>query len=301
MEKKNTNDSPAESAKKRYKHRSFVGEVWHQLRKNKGAILGGAFILLLITLALLGNVIFDYEADIIEQNIENRFIHPCWEHPFGTDNLGRDVFARILYGIRSSLPVSFMAVVVALSVGMLLGAIAGFFGGIAENVIMRLMDVFQAVPTILMAIVLIAVMGISTMSLMLALGLASVPSFSRITRAAVLGVRNQEYIESARAIGCTSAETILQHVLPNCLSPIIVQTTLRMGSAIISASSLSYLGLGVPAPMPEWGALLSAGRAFMIDHGYLTVFPGLTIMITVIAFNMLGDGLRDAMDPKLKK
>ena len=184
---------------------------------------------------------------------------------------------------------------------MVLGAVAGYFGGVLENIIMRLMDIFGSVSTILFAIVLIAAMGIGTPSLMLAMGLSAVPAFSRITRAAVLSVRNQEYVESARAIGCSNLQIIFRHVVPNCLSPIIVQTTLRMGSAIISASSLSYLGLGVPAPMPEWGTLLSAGRAFIIDHGYLTVFPGLAIMVTVIAFNMLGDGLRDAMDPKLKK
>lgn len=298
---KKTTAVPAGSVQKKYKKRSPAGEVWYRLRKNKGAIIGAAFILLLMILAMLGNVIYDYDADIVAQNIPNRFIHPNWEHPFGTDNLGRDVFARIIYGIRASLPVSFVAVVVALFFGMISGAVAGYFGGTLENIIMRFMDIFQSVPTILMAIVLIAVMGTSTMSLMVAMGLTSVPTFARITRASVLSVRNQEFVESAKAIGCSNIEIIFEHIIPNCLSPIIVQATLRMGSAIISASSLSYLGLGVPAPMPEWGAMLSAGRAFIIDHGYLTVFPGIAIMATVIAFNMMGDGLRDAMDPKLKK
>ena len=297
---KNTTISQG-SVRAAYKKRSPAGEVWHNLKKNKGAIIGASFILLLIILALLSDVIYDYDEDIVAQNIANRFIHLCWEHPFGTDNFGRDLFARIIYGIRASLPVSFVAVSVSLFLGMILGAIAGFFGGAVENIIMRLMDITGSVPTILMAIALIAVMGTSTMSLMLAMGLTHVPPFCRITRASVLSVRNREYVESARAIGCTNAEIIFQHIIPNCLSPIIVQTTLRMGSAIISASSLSYLGLGVPPPMPEWGSLLSAGRDFMIDHSYLTLFPGLAIMLTVIAFNMLGDGLRDAMDPKLKR
>lgn len=301
MEHTNMNASATESVKKKYKKRSHAGEVWRRFRKNKGALIGGSFILLLLLLALFGNVLYDYETDIVAQNIANRFIHPCWEHPFGTDHLGRDVFARMIYGIRASLPVGFVAVMISLVFGMVLGSIAGFFGGWLDNVIMRCLDIFNAMPTILMAIVLIAVMGISTMSLMIAIGLSSVPSFARISRAAVLMVRNQEFVESARAIGCTDLEVIFQHVLPNCLSPIIVQTTLRMGSAIISASSLSYLGLGVTPPMPEWGALLSGGRAYMLDHGYLTVFPGLAIMLTVIAFNLMGDGLRDAMDPKLKK
>ena len=289
------------SVQKKYKKRSPAAEIWFRLRKNKGAILGAIIILILILLALLGDVLYDYDTDIVAQNMQERFIPPCWEHPFGTDNLGRDLLARVIYGTRSSLPVGFVAVMVSLAFGMIFGAFAGYFGGVVENVIMRVMDIFSTVPDVLMAIALIAVMGTSTMSLMIAVGITSVPIFARITRASVLSVRNQEFVESARAIGDTNVEIIFQHVIPNCMSPIIVQTTLRMGSAIISASALSYLGLGVPAPMPEWGALLSAGRNFMRDSSYMTLFPGLAIMITVIAFNLLGDGLRDAMDPKLKK
>lgn len=293
--------SEATFTQKKYKKRGPTAEVLHRLRKNKGAMLGGLIIIVLIVLALLSGVIYDYDTDIVGQNLQERFIKPCWEHPFGTDNLGRDLLARVIYGTRASLPVGFVAVLVALSIGMVLGAIAGYFGGRVENFIMRFMDIFAAVPNTLMAIALVAVMGTSTLSLMIALGVTSVPAFARITRASVLSVRNQEYVESARAIGSSSAEIIFKHIIPNCLSPIIVQTTLQMGKAIISASSLSYIGLGVPAPMPEWGSLLSAGRNFIRDYSYMTIFPGLAIMITVIAFNMLGDGLRDAMDPKLKK
>jgi len=291
----------AVSTQKKYKKRTPTGEILHRLRKNKGAMLSAAFLIALALLALFANVIYDYETDIIGQNLQARFVKPCLEHPFGTDNLGRDQLARVIYGARSSLPVGLVAVMVALSIGMVLGAFAGFFGGRVENFIMRFMDIFAAVPNILMAIALVAVMGTSTFSLMVALGVSSVPAFARITRASVLSVRNQEFVESARAIGCTNAEIIFQHVIPNCLSPIIVQCTLRMGSAIISAAGLSYVGLGVPPPMPEWGGLLSAGRNYIRDYSYLTTFPGLAILITVIAFNMLGDGLRDAMDPKLKK
>ncbi len=295
------NVNEKESIRKKYKKRTPIQEVMHRFRKNKGAMVGLAVIIILILLAIFCDVIYDYETEIIGQNIKQRFIRPCWEHPFGTDNLGRDQLARIVYATRYSLPVGFVAVVVALILGMITGAFAGFFGGKVENFIMRFMDIFGSVPGTLMAIALVAVMGASTLSLMVALGVTSMPSFSRITRAAVLSVRNQEYVESARAIGCTNTEIIFQHIIPNCLSPIIVQATLRLGSAIISASSLSYLGLGVPPPTPEWGSLLSAGRNFIRDYSYLTLFPGLAIMVTVIAFNMLGDGLRDAMDPKLKK
>jgi len=288
------------TTKSKYKKRSPSAEIFQRLSKNTGAIIGGVIVLIMITLALLSDVIYDYEADIVAQNMEERFIPPCWEHPFGTDNFGRDMLARIIYGARTSLPVGFVAVLVALVIGMILGAFAGYFGGVVENIIMRFMDIFAAVPFILMSIALISVMGASTFSLMLAVGVASVPNFTRITRAAVLTVRNQEFVESARSIGCTNTEIIFQHIVPNCLSPIIVQVSLTIGGAIIDAAGLSFLGLGVQPPTPEWGTLLSAGRNYIRDYSYLTLFPGLVIMITVIAFNMLGDGLRDAMDPKLK-
>ena len=288
------------TTKSKYKKRSPATEIFQRLSKNPGAIVGGVIVLIMIALALLGDVIYDYEADIVAQNMAERFIRPCWEHPFGTDNFGRDMLARIIYGARTSLPVGFVAVMVALVIGMILGAFAGYFGGVVENIIMRFMDIFAAVPFILMSIALVSVMGASTFSLMVAVGVASVPNFTRITRAAVLTVRNQEFVESARSIGCTNTEIIFQHIIPNCLSPIIVQVSLTIGGAIIDAAALSFLGLGVQPPTPEWGTLLSAGRNYIRDYSYLTLFPGLVIMITVIAFNMLGDGLRDAMDPKLK-
>ena len=288
------------TTKSKYKRRSPAKEIFQRLAKNPGAIVGGVIVLIMVTLALLGNVIYDYEADIVAQNMAERFVRPCWEHPFGTDNFGRDMLARIIYGARTSLPVGFVAVLVALVIGMFLGAFAGYFGGVVENISMRFMDIFAAVPFILMSIALVSVMGASTFSLMIAVGVASVPNFTRITRAAVLTVRNQEFVESARSIGCTNTEIIFQHIIPNCLSPIIVQVSLTIGGAIIDAAGLSFLGLGVQPPTPEWGTLLSAGRNYIRDYSYLTLFPGLVIMITVIAFNMLGDGLRDAMDPKLK-
>ena len=296
-----TTTAAAADIRKKYTKRSTAREILQRLAKNKGAIAGALFLLILAGLALFANVIYDYEVDVIGQNLKERFIHPCWEHPFGTDHLGRDLLARMIYGARSSLPVGFIAVMVSLMLGMILGACAGFFGGKVEDIIMRCMDVLAAVPNILLAIVLVAALGTSTFSLCVALGVASTPSFARITRAAVLSVGNQEFVESARAIGCTNFEIITQHIIPNCLSPILVQASLRIGSAIISASGLSYLGLGVPPPMPEWGSLLSGGRSYMRDHSYLTMIPGLVIMFTVIAFNQVGDGLRDAMDPKLKK
>lgn len=283
------------------KKRSHTGEIIHRFSKNIGAMIALVFILLLVVMALLSNIIYDYDEDIIGQNIEERFTKPCLKHPFGTDNFGRDLFARIIYGSRSSLPVGFLAVMVSLFFGVILGSFAGYYGRVVDNIIMRVTDIFASIPSIMLAIALVAVMGASTFSLILAVGICAIPKFTRVTRAAIFTVKGEEFVESSKAIGLTTNEIIFRHILPNCLSQIIVQATLQMGSAIILASSMSYLGLGVPAPMPEWGSPLSAGRAFIRDNSYLTIFPGLVIMITVIAFNMVGDGLRDAMDPKLKK
>ena len=285
----------------KYRKRSHLGEIWHRLKKNKGAMVGLVIVVLLLIVAIASGFVLDYETQIITQSITDRLQAPSAEHWMGTDQYGRDIFYRLLYGSRFSLSVGFAAVVISVVVGVPLGAIAGYFGGVVEDVIMRLMDIFAAVPQILMGIVLVSALGPSTVNLMIAVGITSVPQFVRVTRASVLTVRSQEYVEAARAVGITEGKIIFTHILPNCLSPIIVQTTLRIASAIIAASSLSFLGLGVPVPAPEWGAMLSEGRAFLRGYSYMTLFPGLAIMITVLAFNLVGDGLRDALDPKLKK
>ena len=298
------NQSKAQAANntdnKARKERSQWAEVWHRLKKNKGAMLGLIVVLLLIALAISSNFLLDYDVQVIGQNTKERLQAPNSTHLMGTDEFGRDIFYRILYGAKYSLSVGFVAVSIAIIIGVFLGAIAGYFGGTMEEVIMRGTDIFAAVPNMLMAIVIVAAMGQGMFNLMIAIGITSVPQFVRITRAAVLTVRNQEYIEACRAIGLDTSKIIISHVLPNCLSPIIVQATLRVGSAIITASSLSFLGLGIPAPNPEWGSMLSAGRRFIRDYSYMTMYPGLAIMITVLALNLLGDGLRDALDPKLK-
>lgn len=212
-----------------------------------------------------------------------------------------EVWDLYMQRLPSTLKLAAASVLVSLVIGVPLGAIAGYYGKTVETIIMRFTDIFSAVPAILMAVVVVSVLGSSTLNLMIAVGISSVPGFVRTTRAAVLTVRNQEYIEAAKALGKSDLYIIFFHVLPNCLSPIIVQTTLRVASAIVSASSLSFLGLGIQPPAPEWGALLTAGKSFIRGYSYLTLFPGLAIMITVLAFNLVGDGLRDAMDPKLKR
>jgi peptide/nickel transport system permease protein len=286
---------------RKYRKRSQLAEVWHRLTKNKGAVAGLFIIAMLILVAVSVDSILDYDTQVISQNIAERMQKPSVKHIMGTDNLGRDIFFRLLYGTRFSLSVGIVAVAIALTVGTTLGAFAGYYGGAISEIIMRTTDIFAAVPNLLMAIVIVTALGANTVNLMIAVGVTSVPQFVRVTRAAVLTVRTQEYVEAARAIGRSEPAIIFFHILPNCLSPIIVMVTLRIASAIIAASSLSFLGLGVPPPSPEWGSMLSAGRRFLRGYSYMTLFPGLAIMLTVLAFNMVGDGLRDALDPKLKK
>lgn len=293
--------SNQELVSKKYAKRSQLAEIWRNLRKNKGAIIGLIIVILLVAVALAAPLIFDYQRDIVSQNVPERLQSPSMSHWFGTDHVGRDIFARVIWGARYSLPIGIVAVIVAVILGVTLGAVAGYYGGVIENVLMRFGDIFASIPHILLAIVVVSVLGQSTLNLMIAVGVTSTPAFIRVARAAVLTVRNQEYIEAARAIGMKDWQIILQHILPNALSPIVVQVTLRVGSAIISASSLCFLGLGIPAPAPEWGAMLAEGRKYIRDFSYMTLFPGLAIMVTVLALNMLGDGLRDAMDPKMKR
>lgn len=290
-----------ELVSKKYAKRSFGAEIWHRLKKNKGAVVGMVIILLITVIAISAPYVFNYETDVIQQDLVNKLQKPSAEHWFGTDELGRDLFARVLYGSRYSLAVGVVAVLVAIVIGVTLGCVAGFTGGAVSEIIMRVMDIFSSIPSILMAIAIVSAFGANTFNLMLAVGITSTPQFVRITRAAIMTVRSEDYVESSRALGMPNWKIVIFHMLPNCISPILVQATQRIAGAIISAASLSFLGLGVPAPAPEWGAMLSVGRTYIRDYSYLTLFPGLAIMITVLSFNLVGDGLRDAIDPKLKK
>lgn len=276
-------------------------EVWRQFRRNKGAMIGLSVLILLILVAVLADVIWNYETDIIEMRIGNRLSPPSWEHPFGTDNYGRDMLSRIGYGTRYSLLIGFASVLIGTLIGVPIGAVSGYVGGKVDNVIMRIVDTFTIIPSLLMTIILVSVLGTNLFNLMIALSISTIPVMTRITRASVMVARNNDYIESARAIGAPTSTILIRHVLPNCFSPILVQATLRVGSSIISAAGLSYIGLGVPLPTPEWGALLSASKSFIIKAQHMCLFPGLAIMITVMVINLVGDGLRDALDPKLKR
>lgn len=276
-------------------------EVWRQYRRNKGAMVGLALTIFLILIAIFADVIWDYNTDVIGINIPQRFTSPGLEHLFGTDQYGRDMLARVGYGARYSLVIGAVSVTVALLIGLPIGALSGYIGGKFDSIVMRVIDAITIIPSILLTVLLVTVLGTSLFNLMLALSISSIPILARITRASVMTVRYNEYIESARVIGASDFYIIVHHVLPNCFSPILVQATLRMGTTIISASGLSYIGLGVALPTPEWGALLNASKDFIIDKPYLCLFPGLAIMVTVMAINLVGDGLRDALDPKLKQ
>lgn len=296
------NNKPAEAlkVKKKYEKQNQVKEIWKRLKKNKTSVLGLIIVSIIILLSIASGFIYNYDNDIINQNISQRLQSPSLEHPFGTDELGRDLLARVIYGSRTSLSIGFIAVAISLVVGGALGAISGFYGGVIDNIIMRVMDIFLAIPGTLFAITIVAALGTSTINLMIALSISSVPSFARIVRSSVMTVRDVEFVEAARAIGANNFRIITQHVIPNSLAPVIVHTTLSVASVILTIAGLSFLGLGVSAPQPEWGAMLSSARTYMREYSYMTLFPGLAIMITILSLNLLGDGLRDALDPRLK-
>ena len=283
------------------KQRGLWGDALHRLLKNRGATISAVFLIVLFLIGLFGNVIFDYETQVIGQDISARLLPPSLEHPFGTDNMGRDLFVRVLYGARFTLPIGLSSTLIAMVVGVIIGGVAGYYGGAVDNIIMRIIDIWSAIPGLLLTIMLVSIMGIGIWPLIISMAIYGFTSFARITRSSVISKGNEEYAEAARAVGATNAQILFQHILPNSLSPILVELTLRMGSAILTCSAMSYLGLGVEIPNPEWGALLSAGRDYIRQASWLCTFPGLTIMLVVIAFNQLGDGLRDALDPKLKR
>jgi len=286
---------------KEYKKRSMVKEVWRNYKKSPSAMMGLVILVVIVIMAIIAQVVYDYEDDIVQQDIMNRLQKPSAEYIFGTDQYGRNIFARILYGAKYSLAVGIVSVAISCFIGSTLGFIAGYYGGRLENIILRTCEIFVGIPSVLLGIAIMAAFGQSIVVLMLAIGLVYVPMFARTARAAVLPVRDQEYIEAAKVSGVSDFRIIFTHVLPNSMSPIIVQVTMGVANGILTASQLSFLGLGIPVPAPEWGAMLSSGREFIRDYSYLTFFPGLAIMITVLAFNLMGDGLRDALDPKLKQ
>lgn len=304
---------PGAAAAERGRRRGAFEEFWRRFRKNRLAVAGLVIVALYAAMALSADLLYSYDF-ITANQIPNAFApvgtvaavswgggEKTHRYFFGADNFGRDVLGRIVHGARVSMIIGFVTIVFAVVVGGGLGALAGYYGGLLETMIMRGADILLAIPNILFALAIVAALGPNFRNLLLAIGITSIPVYVRLVRASVLTVKDQEFIESARALGARSPRIIGLHVLPNCLAPVIVQATLGMAQSILSATSLSFLGLGIQPPSPEWGNMLSEGRPYIISAPHTLVFPGLAIMTVILAFNLIGDGLRDALDPRLKR
>ena len=290
---------PAPHGQEAVKKRSQARDTWRRFRSNKLAMVGLVIVLIIVLSAVFADVVTPYEFD--KQNFKDRFLMPCLEHPFGTDNYGRDLLTRIIYGGRVSLLVSLLGLVISLVIGTVLGATAGYFGGAYETTVMRLMDIMMAIPPTLLAVSISALLGTGTVNTALAVAISGIAPSSRMLRATVLSIREQEFVEAARARGSGHLRIIFRQILPNTLSPLIVESTLRIGGNIMMISGLSFIGLGVQPPTPEWGSILNSGREFITTFWPMITFPGIAIMLTMFGFNVMGDGLRDALDPKLKR
>ncbi|ANX11651.1 hypothetical protein ABE41_006495 [Fictibacillus arsenicus] len=278
--------------------REIKNQVLKRFLKRKVSIVGGIIIIIFVITAIFGPLFAPY--DPLQQDLANNFQGASAEHWLGTDNLGRDTLSRLIYGARISLEISMASVGLALIVGLVLGVTAGYYGGKIETLIMRFVDILLAFPGILLAIVIVAVLGNGLVNTMMAVAIFSVPDFARIIRASVISLKEMEYIEACKAAGASNLRIILRHIIPNSLSPVIVQTTLMMGTAILTASGLSFIGLGVQPPNPEWGAMLSKARELLRSAPLAAIAPGTAITLVVLSFSLVGDGLRDALDPKLK-
>jgi len=277
---------------------SQTQEVWRRLKRNRAAIVGGIIVLLFVAIAILAPLISPYPPN--EGDLTKRLNPPNREHLLGAEPLGRDLLSRVIYGARISLQIQVVAVCIAMVIGTLLGMVGGYYGGKMDHLIMRLMDILLAFPGIFLAISIIAVLGPGLANLMLAAGIYSVPQFARIVRGSVLSLKEKEFIEAARAVGENDLNILFRYLLPNSIAPIIIQTTLRMATVLLTASGLSFLGLGVQPPTAEWGAMLSNARAYLITAPHVATVPGLAIMLVVMGFNLFGDGLRDSLDPRLR-
>jgi len=287
--------------------RTLFQQAWRQFRRNRRAMIG-LFIIAFLFLVVVATILIDlftndgvYTQYVVKQNLANKLAKPSLQHILGCDEFGRDMLFRILWGTKYSLLLGFSAVTLSFLIGGPPGMFAGFYGGKVDNIIMRVMDIFMACPFILLAMAIVSALGASTLNLLIALGVSGMASFSRVARAAVMSVKDKEFVEAARAVGASDFTIIFKYILPNAMAPILVQLTLRIGSSILYVAGLSYIGLGIQPPTPEWGAILTAAKIYMRNAWHISTFPGLFLVITVVAFNLFGDGLRDALDPKLKK
>ena len=289
-----------EIKKAKTKKRSQLKFIWFRYKKNKLAMFGLILFVALVLVAVFSSVIVNYNADVITQNMKIRLKLPSAAHIFGTDQYGRDLFARVIWGTRVSLFVGLVTVAIALSLGTLIGAASGYYGGRVDNILMRIMDVFLAIPGTMLAIAIVGALGPGLMNILIAMAVSRTPQFARIVRSAIMSIRGQEFIEAAKACGTKDSRIIMRHILPNAIGPIIVQATLNMATTILGVAALSFIGLGVQPPMPEWGSMLAESKEQMRYYPYLMVSPGIAIILAVMSLNLVGDGLRDALDPRLK-
>ncbi|ALM74043.1 transporter permease subunit: membrane component of ABC superfamily [Thermococcus barophilus] len=277
-------------------------EMLKILFRNKLSILGLSIIIALVLVAILAPILAPYpEQALGEPNLKERLQPPSWKHPFGTDHLGRDVLSRVIYGTRTSLIIGFSVVALALLIGVPLGLIAGYFGGKVDLAVMRITDVFLAFPPLLLALLIATTLGRGMVNAILALAISWWPWYTRLARGMAISVKERPYVEAAKAMGIADWKIMLRHILPNSISPVIVQATMDMGSAILEAAALSFLGLGVQPPTPDWGLMVSEGKDYFLNYWWYPVFPGLAIFVTVIAFNLLGDAIREVIDPRLRR
>lgn len=296
-ETKTLDKKALKQAERRSKQKAFR-EGWNRFAQNKATVISMVVIALLLFIAIFAPLLTPYEYDAVDPLNANQ--SPSWEHPFGTDNIGRDMLSRVFYGARFSLAIAFASQTVGILLGILFGAVAGFFEGLVSDIIMRFCDIFQAIPATLMAIVVSQTLGAGFVSTTIALAVTTIPSICRVVRALVMQIRDQEYIEAGQAIDCSNGRLIVHHILPNIIPQVIISFTGGLSFKMLESASLSYLGLGIQPPTPEWGALLSDGKAYLRKYPHLVVAPGIFIILAALAFNLIGDGLRDALDPKLR-
>ena len=301
MSQTTVNTNANADRRKTYKRQSQARDIWRRFCKNKMAVAALIILTLIVVAACTADIFWDYEQDACALNISQKLQKPSAEHILGTDELGRDILCRLVYGARVSLEVGVGAATFALIIGAIFGAIGGYYGGWIDSLIMRITDVLLAIPGLLLGIAIVSAFKPTVFYMALAFGLSYVSKFTRIIRSAILSIRDQEYVEAARAIGAKDHTIIIRHILLNCMAPILVQYALCIGTRILSVSTLSFIGLGIQAPTPDWGSMLASARPYIRTHTYLVLGPGLALLLTISSFNIIGDGIRDALDPRLKK
>ncbi len=299
VSRQNTRTEVGAVNRKKEKRNAQIKEFWRRYKKNKAAVTGLVILCVIVGIAIFADLIIPY-SKCVEQVGADRLQWPSAAHWFGTDEFGRDLFARVIHGARYSLFIGVVTSLIALAVGAVLGASAGYFGGVVDNVICRIIDVFMCVPPILLSLAVVAALGTSMRNLIIAITISCIPGNVRLIRSVVLTVAEQDYVEVARSYGASNARIIFRYVLPNAMGPIIVNTTMAISDMILSAAGLSFIGMGIQPPSPEWGALLSAAQTYIFTSPYLLAFPGIFIVLSSLSFNLVGDGLTDALDPKLK-